>query len=677
MWQRAKAGGRASLDRFWGWSSPLTSSESQKKFDSQALWPTTLDKECDKAARILRSFCKDGFQVDNPSTVPEVSKQVHGTIRRLPEEVIRNAKGLAIFTIMRTGLWVNGAGGSGVLISKLPSGSWSPPSAILLHTDGVAFLLEVDMYDCVLVLNTEDAMNALSQDRYSIGSGISTVSGPVVSGEFPDSDIFGIPAPIYTYVKAQGTLSEAQLLGAIVVERADENERFYRRKITASEILTGKVTRAPPEINRLIHTTKASQGDTDVDPLMLPIEAAPSDMDLADGRVFGVPNKDDPDPFGFLALEKEGLMVREAGSLKRASVESFNFKPGPNSPLFNAFNRGSGDATNSPRSSWRTSVTERSMQTMDMATQTDSDISQPASRPQSVTFRASMASISEAELPSIDQKLKVDQISQGLQANASVETLHMHIRTPTAPEITTQAKMMDEPFVEQDTISPVETPVSPVINPVADSTSGDQPSSAFEKDNPPVSPLDPEPTTMVDEGIQANQTEDSDADDEDADEDETMVIQEVIQTAAPRIITASPQIITKARLVTVNKLPPAPALPARNPIRNIVPRTPSPSSIGFKSMSPSFSEGRTETAPRPTSSGGSSTYSLKKDEMPISAGATDSLGSISSVDDSELARITPGYGSIQIHDNKNCESLTAIGRNAEGSTVDVTEEKKV
>ena len=31
------------------------------KVGAEAFWPTTMDKESEKAARILRGFCKDGF----------------------------------------------------------------------------------------------------------------------------------------------------------------------------------------------------------------------------------------------------------------------------------------------------------------------------------------------------------------------------------------------------------------------------------------------------------------------------------------------------------------------------------------------------------------------------------------------------------------------------------------
>jgi hypothetical protein len=98
-----------------------------------------------------------------------------------------------------------------------------------------------------------------------------------------------------------------------------------------------------------------------------------------------------PDPYGVLALEKEGLEIREAGTKTLAPRESFIFNPSPSSPVFKTFNRNSMDSrsmsqTVSRRSSWRTSMVSTATQTMDMATQTDFDKSDtPASRPHSIT----------------------------------------------------------------------------------------------------------------------------------------------------------------------------------------------------------------------------------------------------------------------------------------------------
>ena len=146
------------------------------KIGSEAFWPTTLDKESDKAARILRSFCKDGFYIeeqDGPSSSAEGPKTKAKVIKKIPTEVIRKAKGLAIFTTMRTGLWLSGAGGSGILVARTNSGEWSPPSGILLHTAGLGFLVGVDIYDCVVVINTEKALEAFTKIRCTLGERIS------------------------------------------------------------------------------------------------------------------------------------------------------------------------------------------------------------------------------------------------------------------------------------------------------------------------------------------------------------------------------------------------------------------------------------------------------------------------------------------------------------------------
>src|SRR6186997_873184 len=59
IWQKTKSGSKSGFDKLWGWADKLGAPVNRlsNKLGSEAFWPTTLDKECDKAARILRSFC--------------------------------------------------------------------------------------------------------------------------------------------------------------------------------------------------------------------------------------------------------------------------------------------------------------------------------------------------------------------------------------------------------------------------------------------------------------------------------------------------------------------------------------------------------------------------------------------------------------------------------------------
>lgn len=109
-------------------------------------------------------------------------------LKSIPPKVIQNAVGLAIFTTMRTGLWLSGASGSGVIIARQENGEWSPPSGIMLHTVGLGFLVGVDIYDCVLVINNRKALESFTTVRATLGGEISAVAGPVGVGGILEND---------------------------------------------------------------------------------------------------------------------------------------------------------------------------------------------------------------------------------------------------------------------------------------------------------------------------------------------------------------------------------------------------------------------------------------------------------------------------------------------------------
>lgn len=248
--------------------------------------------------------------------------------------MIENAVGLAIFTTMRAGLWMSGAGGSGVLVARTDDGSWSPPSGIMLHTAGLGFLVGIDIYDCVLVINNRKALESFTKVRATVGGEISAVAGPVGVGGILENDGKWKQAnrPVFTYLKSRGFYAGVQVDGTIVIERSDENEKFYGEKIGVTDILAGKAKNPPQAaIRRLMETLKAAEGRSDVDEDIL------REMDAEDDRLFGVPEATDPDPYGFLALEKEGLHIKDAGTHKRGVSQDFEFHPSPKSPVYDKF----------------------------------------------------------------------------------------------------------------------------------------------------------------------------------------------------------------------------------------------------------------------------------------------------------------------------------------------------
>ncbi|KAL1387208.1 hypothetical protein HDK64DRAFT_204319 [Phyllosticta capitalensis] len=518
MWQRTKHGSKASFDKLWGWADKLGAPVNRlsNKLGSEAFWPTTLDKESDKAARILRSFCKDGFYEEELLTTIDGPKQKQKVLKKIPTEVIRNAKGLAIFTTMRSGLWISGAGGSGILVGRMEDGNWSPPSGIMLHTAGLGFLVGVDIYDCVVVINTQEALEAFAKVRCTLGGEVSAVAGPLGVGGIVETEVHKRQAPVFNYMKSRGLYAGVQIDGTVVIERTDENEKFYGERLGLADILAGKVQNPPLELRTLMETIKAAQGDAEFDQKLLSTEPSPSDFELDTDHIFGVPDKMDPDPYGVLALEKEGLHIVEAGSHKRPTSEQFEFNPSPQSPIYSTFSRRSVDGrsirTTSRRSSWRastlsTSTMDRGMQTCDMGVQTEHFDSQSVNSPSmSATTRSVMA-----EIPEDDVLAEPEPMPR--QGSVSEVTKHTEVR-------------QKEPTEQHET--------------------------AAEKDA--------ETATKKESAVQ-EELEASDSDDDDEFEDglEEPIVAEVQQATQPQAI--------RARLVTVTK-PAAPKLPPRNPIRN-------------------------------------------------------------------------------------------------------------
>lgn len=98
MWAKTKTGSKAGFDKLYGWVDKLGPPVNRlsNKLGSEAFWPTTLDKESDKAARILKSFCKDGFYQEEERPTAEGPKAKQKVLKKIPTQV-----SLACFVVRR------------------------------------------------------------------------------------------------------------------------------------------------------------------------------------------------------------------------------------------------------------------------------------------------------------------------------------------------------------------------------------------------------------------------------------------------------------------------------------------------------------------------------------------------------------------------------------------------
>ncbi|KAK4167043.1 hypothetical protein QBC43DRAFT_256931 [Cladorrhinum sp. PSN259] len=307
-----------------------------RKTGAEGFIAEPLDKECEKAARILRAFCKDGIYADVPAPPPSstpTSIDPNSTsspkaaakpkkpkvLLTIPSKVIARAQGLAIFTAFRAGFQGTVTGGSGVLIARTPSGAWSPPAGIRVGGVGAGFVVGAEIYDCVVVINTREALELFTKTRMSLGSDLAVTAGPFGAGGALD---WGVPTPqkeekgkgkeptvkvdqqaplsadnthftttpvspgeptdpledptkgrkpaavreaigkpVYSYVKSHGVYAGVQVSGTVIIARESANARFYGREgITVKEILEGKVVDVPLAAKGLVEVLNGAEG---------------------------------------------------------------------------------------------------------------------------------------------------------------------------------------------------------------------------------------------------------------------------------------------------------------------------------------------------------------------------------------------------------------------------------
>jgi SH3 domain-containing YSC84-like protein 1 len=188
-----------------------------------------MQEDIDRAVSIIERF----------SEIPETA---------IPPAVLRDAKGVAILTVAKAGFVVSGRGGTGVVVARTEKG-WSGPSAIGTGGIGVGFQAGLQVSEYVIILNTQEAVNAFAKgSNITLGGNLSAAIGPV--GRSAEAAI-APQAAIYTYSRSQGIFAGVSLEGTVIATRYEANEEYYGKPTFPADILSGDV-KPPASARKLI-----------------------------------------------------------------------------------------------------------------------------------------------------------------------------------------------------------------------------------------------------------------------------------------------------------------------------------------------------------------------------------------------------------------------------------------
>jgi len=163
----------------------------------------------------------------------------------MPQEVIANAKCIAVMpNMLKAAFVVGGAYGKGVASCRTPKG-WSAPAFFTLKGGSFGFQIGGESADIVMLIMNDQGMNNLLQSKFKLGADASVAAGPV--GRHADASTdWKMRAQVLTYSRARGIFAGISLNGAIVAQHKEDTRDFYGRMVPFKTILRGNIP-SPPE----------------------------------------------------------------------------------------------------------------------------------------------------------------------------------------------------------------------------------------------------------------------------------------------------------------------------------------------------------------------------------------------------------------------------------------------
>jgi len=196
--------------------------------------------------------CAKGLQDDVNQAVTVLERFQDLPEKAIPRQVLGDARGLAILTVLKAGFILSGRGGSGVVVARTSSG-WSGPSGIATGGAGFGFQIGAEVTEFVIVLNTDEAVQAFAKGgNVVLGADVSAAAGPL--GRTAEAGVMPVAA-VYTYSRSQGLFAGVSLEGSVIVTRDEANTEYYGRPVTPDRILAGavKVPKGAGRLERILN----------------------------------------------------------------------------------------------------------------------------------------------------------------------------------------------------------------------------------------------------------------------------------------------------------------------------------------------------------------------------------------------------------------------------------------
>src|SRR6202045_4699444 len=196
-------------------------------------------------ALVLPTFASNEKEQGRVKQSGEVLKEILNIPDDIPQDLLNKAECIIVLPSVKKGAFgVGGSYGRGVMVCRSGehyTGPWGPPALYALEGLSIGFQLGGQATDFVLLVMNPAGARSLLGSKVKLGADASAAAGPKGRTAEGATDIV-MDAEILSYSRNKGLFAGVSLEGSTLRSDGSANEKLYKRKLSAKEIIReGKV----------------------------------------------------------------------------------------------------------------------------------------------------------------------------------------------------------------------------------------------------------------------------------------------------------------------------------------------------------------------------------------------------------------------------------------------------
>jgi SH3 domain-containing YSC84-like protein 1 len=195
---------------------------------------------------------KEADRLDNCGTV---LKEILDIPDDIPHDLLDKAECVIVFpSVLKAAFIIGGSYGRGAMTCRTGehfTGPWGAPSMMALEGGSVGLQLGGQATDFVLLVMNPRGAKAILHSKVKLGADASAAAGPKGRDAEAATDAT-LRAEVLTYSRARGLFAGISLEGSSLRPDNDGNERLYRKKLEAEDVVRKGAVSVPPSAQEMI-----------------------------------------------------------------------------------------------------------------------------------------------------------------------------------------------------------------------------------------------------------------------------------------------------------------------------------------------------------------------------------------------------------------------------------------